>query len=122
MAAAVLRKRGRPSTGEQNGLDQRNEFVAGRCAQKSHSRIGPVGTFSTLCTLSTLCPLGTLGTLGTLGSLMIQIFNRDRGNPIDAVLPRPVAVQDEVYLLDRDLVGQRRSLIETLLCLWSRLG
>src|SRR4029450_5618520 len=119
MAAAVLRKRGRPSTGEQNGLDQRNEFVAGRCAQKSHSRIGPLGTFSTLWTLSTLC---TLGTLGTLGTLMIQIFNRDRGNAIDAVLPRPIAFQDEVHLLDRDLVGQWRSLIETLLCLWSRLG
>jgi hypothetical protein len=53
---------------------------------------------------------------------MIQIFNRNRGNPIDAVLPRPIRVQDEVHFLDRDLVGQGWQLIENLFGLWARLA
>ena len=46
---------------------------------------------------------------------LVLADDRDRGHAIDAVLLRLVRLEDEVHFLDRDLVRQRRQLVENLL-------
>src|SRR5262249_34117833 len=50
----------------------------------------------------------------------VQISDGDSRRPIDAVLVRLFALEYEVDFLDRDLLGQRRQLVENLTRLRTR--
>ena len=74
---------------EQHRLNERHELVAGRRAEKADLRIA-------------------------LGAGLVLADDGNRRHAIDAVLRGLVGLEDEVDFFDRDLVGQRRQLVENL--------
>jgi len=97
LAAILFGEARRPAADEQHRLDERHELVACGRAEESNARVANL-------------------------TVAVRRDERDGRYAIDAELPCLVPVENQVCFLDRDLVGERRELVENLTGLRTRFA